>query len=174
MNLNRVPAVFPGSFNPLHDGHRLMRKIAEQVLEVPVCYELSCINVDKPELDSLEVEKRLKQFGEVPCWITRASRFTEKATLFPGTTFVVGADTIQRIAAPRYYDSPEEMQQAVEFIQEKSCRFLVFGRLIEDKFHEIPERVKQSHILDLCEFVPESLFRMDLSSTELRKRSEIS
>ena len=166
----RVPAIFPGSFNPLHEGHRRMQALAEQILGVPVCYELSITNVDKPQLDAVELEKRLAQFDQTPCWITQAPLFSQKAELFPQTTFVVGADTIVRIASPDYYQSVAEMGQAIESIKDSSCKFLVFGRLIMDQVHEIPQTLEDSNILALCRFVSESEFRMDLSSSELREQ----
>ncbi|HND56251.1 MAG TPA: hypothetical protein PLV92_27730, partial [Pirellulaceae bacterium] len=47
--------VFPGAFNPLHDGHRHMAKWASDHLGQPVAFELSIENVDKPPLDFLEI-----------------------------------------------------------------------------------------------------------------------
>ena len=50
-----VPAagslVFPGSFDPLHEGHRLMARIAEEIAERSLSWEISVTNVDKPLLD---------------------------------------------------------------------------------------------------------------------------
>jgi len=43
--------VFPGSFDPLHEGHRLMARIAEEIAERPLAWEISVTNVDKPLLD---------------------------------------------------------------------------------------------------------------------------
>jgi nicotinamide mononucleotide (NMN) deamidase PncC len=50
--------VFPGSFDPLHEGHRLMARIAEEIAERPVEWELSITNVDKPMLDFQEIAAR--------------------------------------------------------------------------------------------------------------------
>ena len=48
---------------------------------------------------------------------------------FPMSTFVVGIDTLRRIAAPRYYgDDPAACEAAIELIASRGCRFLVFGR----------------------------------------------
>ena len=42
--------LFPGAFNPMHDGHRTMVRLAEDVLGKPVTLEISAFNVDKPPL----------------------------------------------------------------------------------------------------------------------------
>ena len=40
--------VLPGSFNPLHRGHRSLAATASRILGEPVTFELSISNVDKP------------------------------------------------------------------------------------------------------------------------------
>src|SRR5205085_91262 len=54
-------AVFPGSFHPLHHGHRQMVEFAERKLGAAVDYELSIVNVDKPSLDFEEMTDRAAQ-----------------------------------------------------------------------------------------------------------------
>ena len=51
--------ILPGAFNPLHEGHRQMLAIAEELTGLPGAYELSVANVDKPFLDYREIERRL-------------------------------------------------------------------------------------------------------------------
>ena len=51
-------SIFPGAFNPLHDGHREMVNIAREILGQSVTLELSIKNVDKPSLDFLTMLER--------------------------------------------------------------------------------------------------------------------
>ena len=96
--------IFPGAFNPLHAGHRRMMEIAQTMLHQPAAFEISIENVDKPPLDYMEIERRLGQFSpEQTIYLTRAATFVEKSRLFAGATFIVGVDTLCRIAAPQYY-----------------------------------------------------------------------
>ena len=163
-------ALFPGAFNPLHDGHRRMREHAEAFLQQRVCYEISIENVDKPSLDAAEIERRIEQFGNVPCWITRAPTFLEKARLFAPAVFVVGADTVRRISSPKYYGgNSHRLQAAIAEINSLACRFLVFGREIDGAFHALPRMEIADAIREICDCVPESLFRHDISSTQLRE-----
>src|SRR5262245_32927137 len=85
--------VLPGSFNPLHDGHLSLARVAEEIRQQPVAFEISVTNVDKPPLAASEVRNRLAQFAwRARVELTRAPTFLEKSRLFPGATFVLGAE----------------------------------------------------------------------------------
>ena len=192
--------VFPGAFNPLHDGHRHMAQWASDHLGHPVAFELSIENVDKPPLDFLEIETRGRQFepppgapssddsvsagdpaasdnpasaGGNPLWLTRAPTFVAKSGQFPDATFVVGADTIVRIADPKYYgDSVANRDVALQTLRDNGARFLVFGRLLSDsrEFRTLDQLAIPPALLALCSAVPATEFREDVSSTELRQK----
>jgi hypothetical protein len=161
--------LLPGSFNPLHQGHRDLCKAAESWLGGPVYYELSVTNVDKPPLDSQVIEARLRQFDEHPVWITSAPTFVEKAILLPNMTFIVGADTAVRIVEPRYYgDNEFGMKAALDAIRQTGCRFLVAGRFFQGRFLTSDDVRIPDGYEALFERLPETHFRCDVSSTELR------
>ncbi|MFM9963940.1 MAG: hypothetical protein ACKV2Q_22285 [Planctomycetaceae bacterium] len=163
-----------GSFNPLHDGHRELARIAEQRLGGPVAFELACVNVDKPPLDFLTIESRCQQFTERPVVLTLAPTFALKSRLFPNTAFIVGIDTANRIVQPKYYGNETDMLAALTEIRSHGCRFLVAGRRAGDAFHTLPDWGLPPALQDLFEEIPETEFRCDLSSTELRKQSSLS
>jgi len=166
------PLVFPGAFNPLHAGHRRMAQIAEEILGRPVEFELSIANVDKPPLDFIEIEGRARQFtaGET-LWLTHAPTFVEKAQLFGGPTFVVGADTIARIADPRYYAaSPAAAQAAIERLASCGADFLVFGRAVGGELHTLSSVNLPPALARICKEVPAEVFCDGISSTALRQQ----
>jgi hypothetical protein len=164
--------VFAGAFNPIHHGHRKMAEVVRSLLGCEVAYEISTINVDKPPLDFIEIDQRLRQFSPSEAvWLTRAAKFVEKAELFPGSTFVVGTDTITRVGDVRYYGgSHEALETAISRIASSGCRFLVFGRVVEGAFRTLADLQIPDSLAHLCQEVPQSLFRDDISSTELRRR----
>lgn len=165
-------AILPGSFHPRHAGHSAMAAVAEELLGVPVRFELSVFNVDKPPLDYADLAERTAAFPDRPLWLTSARRFVEKAELFPGATFVVGADTIVRLADPKYCGGDAAVRDAtVERLAERGCRFLVFGRREGERFRVLSDLDLPPRLRDLCREVPADRFRNDLSSTELRRGS---
>ena len=165
--------LFPGAFHPLHDGHRAMARHAERVLDARVAYEICIANVDKPRLNYVALRERIDQFdATLPVWITNTPTFVEKAREFPGVTFVVGADTIARIAQPKYYGNRRSRRDAaVRELAELGCRFLVFGRKIGARFSGVDDIKLPGALRALCIAVSESEFRADVSSTEIRARA---
>lgn len=168
--------VFPGAFNPPHAGHLRMAALAEERLNKTLTWELSIANVDKPLLDFIAIRDRVQALQSEDhnrqITLTRAPAFREKAALFPGATFVVGADTVVRIADPRYYGGDiARRDAAIAAIAGHACRFLVFGRQIGDRFETLSELDLPPALRALCDEVPAAEFREDISSTQIRKAS---
>jgi Cytidylyltransferase-like len=168
------PVLFPGSFNPLHEGHLLLARVAEELRQQPLSFEISVTNVDKPPLASETVRGRLAQFAwKSPVELTRAPTFVEKSRLFPGTTFVVGADTAERLFGPKYYDDNElRMNMAIEEIAGSGSRFLVAVRIdVAGRVHGLRDIPVPGRYAGLFTEIPEHRFRADISSSEIRSRS---
>ena len=167
----RYDAILPGAFNPLHDGHRAMRADAAERLGRSVAYELCIANVDKPPLDYLDLNPRLAQFDADDLVVTNTPTFVAKArALGGGIAFVVGADTIKRIAEPRYYGGEAARDAALADLADTGCSFLVYGRADADgTFETVADMALPTTLADLCQGVPEGEFRRDLSSTALRE-----
>ncbi len=165
-------AVLPGSFDPLHEGHRRLAAVAERHLGTRVHFELSVTNVDKPRLSEGEVRRRARQFEWYrPLELTDAPLFVQKAELFPQAVFVVGADTADRILAPRYYrDGQTGMLAALERIRAAGCRFLVAARRFPDgKLVQLADLPVPDEYRTLFEAIPLDHFLFDISSTALRQ-----
>ena len=161
--------VLAGSFNPLHRAHEELAEAASNILGQEVTFELSITNVDKPPLQEAEVRQRIAQIDGRPVVVTRAPVFYEKARLLPGCTFVIGWDTAVRLVDQVYYHGDtSEMLSALHEIRRLGCRFLVAGRAEGGVFHALADVPIPDGFQSIFSEIPESAFRCDLSSTELR------
>lgn len=168
-------AVLPGAFNPVHDGHRRLRAAAVEFLGCPVLFELSIRNVDKPPLDAIEVHERMLRIADSPVLLTNAPLFADKARLFPGAWFVVGFDTAERILDPKYY--AQDLRRRDQFLRDlldEQVKFLVAGRVADSRgagaFKTCEQLVMDRDFRDMFVELPESCFRVDLSSTAVRRQ----
>jgi len=169
----RPLVLLPGSFNPVHAGHVLLARIAEELRQQPLAFEISVTNVDKPPLEGETVKQRLAQFAwKSPVELTRAPTFLEKSRLFPTTTFVIGVDTAERLVAPKYYGDDElRMHVALEEIAKSGSSFLVAVRIDPaGRVRALSDVPVPRRYADLFSEIPEQRFRLDTSSSEIRAR----
>ena len=160
--------ILSGAFDPLHDGHRQLRDAAERRLGGPVFFELTISNADKPPLDFLTIEHRRRQIDTHPVALSAAGTFVEKSAVLPRVTFVVGIDTAERLLEGRFYGGPNTEIPALRRIQGCGCRFLVAGRKQDGSFRTLTELKIPAGLRDIFDELPESAFRADISSTDLR------
>jgi nicotinic acid mononucleotide adenylyltransferase/nicotinamide mononucleotide (NMN) deamidase PncC len=172
-------AIFPSSCNPIHEGHLAIIRDAAQRLGCQVDVELCIRNADKPPLDYLTIEDRTHRFlglyktestigGFV---LTNKPLFFDKAKLFPGATFIIGADTLDRILDPKYYVRREiDILRGLQGMYDLKNGFLVYPR----KGYNPVQRCETSAQLDLVRRVTtfvDGFTPSDLSSTEIRRAS---
>jgi hypothetical protein len=172
---NCTNLIFSGSFNPIHEGHKELANIAEEIVGSKVTYELSVTNFEKPPLDLIEIDKRIRQFDD-NIVLTNTPLFIDKVKLFPNSYFVIGIDTFKRLISG---DTNLVNKTLISIFYDCKCKFIIFGRKIGDKF----ETVKDCQLSDSCGFnldnliergliieIPESKFRKDISSSEIRNK----
>ena len=175
------PLVLAGSFNPLHDGHIALLEASKKIVNRPAYFEISVMNVDKPMLSQSELVRRSAQVNAVgeSLIVTNAPRFTEKSSLLPGATFVIGLDTYERLLDHRYYPDrlaggQSVIENSLDLIQENNCRVVVAGRVDAMKHFKSfrdSEIILPARFLGMFTELSESRFRSDLSSTEIRRQS---
>ena len=170
---NKPGIIMSGSFNPCHKKHVEMAMIASEKYGMPVDFEISLANVDKPPIDYISLKERLESVkacmqdmrkesaGNI--YLSNSPLFADKAVLFPGSVFLIGTDTLNRLFNKNYYRKGEDRQSLLEHFKKYDIRFLVFprkGAYISDDI-EMP---------DICEIVPHGRYTDDgTSSTKIRK-----
>ena len=169
-NIKNTPElIFPGSFNPLHEGHIKMKELAEKKTGMHTTFEICAKNADKPPLTFYEIKRTIDQFQNDESWmLTSAGRFSEKAEMFPNSVFIIGADTLLRVFDEKFYKSHKDMMDHIQRFNDHNINFLVFGRKVNQRFISL-DKIKIPEIISArCTGFEETIFRDDISSTELR------
>lgn len=186
--------VYPGSFNPFHEGHANLAKAALSILRrddstpnepdfPPIVFEIAVVNADKPPLTVDEITARLRQFSSggsaakllneigitnFAVCVTSHPLFASKAELFPGCRFLVGADTLVRMCDDKYYQNSRENMIISLSSMANRCQIIVGGRV-----DSTGEFVTAESILAHLR-LPEILNRCIISIPESSFRNDIS
>ena len=165
--------IFPGAFNPMHKGHKMIQKIAEERTRMPATFEISIGNVEKTLLSYFEIHKVLDQFKPDDRWaLTNAPTFADKARIFKDSTFILGIDTLIRMFDEKFYGDQKQMLESIDLFNANDVNFIVFGRKIGDIYKTLDQVSIPTSIADRFQGIPESEFRLDISSREIKKDQE--
>lgn len=169
------PLYCPATLNPLHDGHRTLCDAGEETCTGhSATYLVSTRSPHKGDMSIQQIlgivaQVRKDRWADNGEYNPRNVEFTCKEPLFidkarkrPGSTFLIGADTMQRMLDPKWGPDIVEMLNEMRNLK---VTFYVRGREIDGKFVE-------------CRDIPvpfpyQLLFRplpgrCDVSSTEVR------
>jgi len=165
-NLNNS-LILSGSFNPLHEGHIELLKASSKEFKKNPLFEISIKNVDKSEVNFNDLMDRINQFKSLgKLVVTNSAKFEEKSKIFKESIFVIGYDTALRLVDNKYYN--DDFRKSLKIIEKNNCSFLVSGRFINKKYKK-PNNINFEEYDYLFNILSEEKFRIDISSTELRR-----
>lgn len=158
-NITPTQTVFlPGTFDPVHMGHRGMAKAAARLTRRVIF----SVTATPPHKEALSVPLMLRRAAQFKVACDHEILFTEgeplyidKARHFPGAYFAIGVDAALRMFDPKW---GHEIEPLLAEFRELGTRFLVFGR----------DGVPASSVGDHGVFLPMG-GAWDVSSTALRE-----
>lgn len=151
--------LFPGAFNPPHEGHKWLARHEHAV------FHITTNPPHKSTLSVIECIERAKLLEGFDRMFTQDDPlYLDKARRFPGATFIVGVDALERMLDPVWGVPVEPLLN--EF-RELGTKFLVADRAVGGVVKKWWKTVKNAP-LDICSCIhtPENL--AGLSSTALR------
>ncbi|MBI4433954.1 hypothetical protein HY632_04205 [Candidatus Uhrbacteria bacterium] len=171
--------LFPGSFNPKHPGHDGIAIATERATGKTVVAAITQHHPQKGPISVDELLRRAQQFAwERPVVLTEhGSLYIDKARMFPGFAFAIGADALLGLLNPKYYGSASRLTATLEEFGALGTRFYVTGRVHEGTFMTAEQAITAcaaAETLDLRHLLG-TLFlpvtgRWDVSSTHIRTR----
>jgi nicotinic acid mononucleotide adenylyltransferase len=160
-----VEALFPGAFNPPHEGHFGMIDNFRYISGLNPTLHITVEPPHKPALSLSDMLQRAKLLEGYDRMFTQCdSLYLDKARSFPCTPMIIGSDALQRMLDPKWGVDPSALGREFEYL---GTKFYVTERAFNG------ESTVQVKDLDLPEGLEVEVLpgRWDISSSEVRSRT---
>jgi len=168
--------IFPGSFNPIHEGHAAIVNEAAKRTGKKVYLEISLTNVDKPPLDFIDISDRIARIYLYPdvvfqenlagIIVSNTPKFYDKIWQYPTAAYIAGTDTINRMFDRKYGD----VTKLIDLIKDTNSVFLMSDRPGHPLNIHPDYRFSAWYIENRFQFLDGA--KLKISSSEIRKREQ--
>lgn len=174
----------PGAFNPVHFGHFGMAEAAEIRSGLRATYYVTMKPPHKETISVSEALARIPQFrGRDLLFGYDDALYLDKARKFPGASFVIGTDALDRMLDTKWYpNGRDSIADMFHEFAKLGTRFYVADRIVDGKlltFGEVSQkRSKEIFPSGLTTLEGMNLWipivgQWDISSTELRAKASV-
>lgn len=155
-------AIYPGAFNPAHEGHKAIAKKTHAVFNIEINPP------HKGQLSVAEILQRLKGLRHHDTILTSGCPlYVDKSDRFNNHPIVMGADAFLRMLDPKWGPEPKAL---LNRFSQNGTKIMVFGREINGKWVSADEAISRVPESASCyDLVPVD-GRWDISSTQLRNK----
>lgn len=160
--------LFPGAFNPPHEGHLGGARWVEREAGRPVVFAITVDPPHKAPLGTADVLRRAAWLRGHDVLFTQGDPlYLDKARRFPGAGFVVGADALVRMLDPKW---GPDVPAVVAELGALGARLHVIPRMIEGALVTLEDLRAREDVGDAVRGLDAVHVegRWDVSSTELR------
>lgn len=163
LNKDNGDAIFPGSFNPPHDGHFGM--VESYCYYKPNASIIYCIETESPHKGDLTITDMLNRAkmlkGNNILFTKGLGLYLDKAKYFDKANIIIGIDSFIRLLDCKW---GVDINELIEGFKSCGAHFYVVDRVIDGKLVSIRDQIFETNGLN---FTPLD-GRWDISSTELR------
>lgn len=153
--------LLPGAFNPFHPGH------AENISRSTIL-SLALRTLHKPDVSVVEALKRVAAINAAGYDVlieSESQLYLDKARKWPGSTFYIGADSLQAMLDPKWYGG-RDVDDVLEELDDLNTQFRVAPR---SGYPEPRDMLEVVHMPARRMFtVLDTGIYRDISSTQLR------
>ncbi len=120
--------LFPGSFNPAHEGHFFMAKEVEKITGMKVVFNITRHHPDKGDLTDEEISKRFQPILDQGFCVLKTEQgnlYIDKSNQFSNYKMIVGLDALRSMFDPKYGIEQEVLLKT--FIK-NNTQLIIFDR----------------------------------------------
>lgn len=154
--------LFPGAFNPPHEGHYWMAK------EHQATFHITINPPHKPALTVGEMLQRAKMLEGFPVLFTKDDPlYLDKARRFPGAKILVGVDAMERMLEPKW---GVEVGPLLQEFRQLGIKLLVADRELNGKVMTLDDLKNAPE--DICQRILRPAQHLGMSSTKIREAAQ--